>query len=55
MLLAAVGENPVPEIKRFGKVPMPSIDILLSLKVTVGVTVMPCVAEVSPGEAKVSV
>ena len=53
MLLAAVGENPVPEIKRFGKVP--SIDILLSLKVTVGVTVMPCVAEVSPGEAKVRV
>ena len=52
-MLAAVGENPVPEIKRFGKVP--SIDILLSLKVTVGVTVMPCVAEVSPGEAKVSV
>ena len=55
MLLAAVGENPVPVIKRFGKVPMPSIDILLSLKVTVGDTVMTCVAEVSNGEEKVSV
>ena len=54
-MLAAVVENPVPVIKRFGKVAMPSLNILLSLKVTVGVTVMLCVAEVSNGEAKVSV
>ena len=50
-----MGENPVPVITRFGKVPLPSIDILLLLKVTVGVTVMLCAAGVSPVEAKVSV
>ncbi len=55
-MLAAVVSKPVPVIKRFGKVPpKPSKDILLSLKVTVGVKVMVWVAEVSPGEAKVSV